>query len=484
LPHFQTALDITDEAGIRAAGEFAAVLWTVIDASWQEILHPSEALPEAVAVPVTPTGTPATTPASPPPATTGTPPPATTTNATGGTPTPLPGTPSVAPPAALQRDYDGVRREVLTGISTQQFKGRPVSGPLVAEDYTGNLTVFILNRTEAVAWVVKDTAALVTVLRLDPIPEADQWRAIGLLRQHLNPWEFACMLAMVEDRGLTPKFSTFAETPGRYLGDLRVAVRRARERNLTTPSGGMALFRLMTRDSSIELLQPLSPKDLSTELFGDPNSWRTYLAPFNRSLLMGANPDAWLPQGTVLIVDGRVLGEHYRTVFVAAAAAAASQPMNEFHIEANPHEAIVLSNTVKYFVDYRNIAFQYYDIDWSVTNDPQAVREHFFLPATLSGPRKRLSWVNSEDASWTIEAQYPGNHVINAQLTGAQGDRSDLHYTQVVMSPEEKTTIEFQAMPTSEFADPADLESALHAAYRPLPPTPIGATSATNSKRN
>ena len=284
LFNLQTAIDNVDEASVRSAGQFAGVLWTVVDATWQNILHPPQIGTDApVAVTVTPTGPP---PPPPPPV-----PAAPVTNpAPVAAPVAPPETPAVTPPPNLNATTTRLRKRFLPELVRSSSRGVLWPVRCGRRTTTQDITVFLFNQTEAVAWVVKDTAALVTILRTDPIQEGDQWRAIGLLRQHFNPWEFEYMLAVLEARGLIGKFALFAETPAQSLKEVRIAVRHAQEQNLTSPSAGMALFRLMTRTSSIQLLQPLSPKELSTELFGDPDSWRSYLAPYNRSLLMGRTP--------------------------------------------------------------------------------------------------------------------------------------------------------------------------------------------------
>lgn len=419
LPQFQAAVDNVNEAAVREAGLSVLAVWHNIEGGRQAI--------NAAPIP----------PASPPAA------PAT------ASPAPTPQTGSAPPVAAtglsaeLQAVYDEARRKVLVGVSTQKFQNRFVLERERVPPYEGDLAMFILQQTDEVAAVVRDTTELVGLLQRDNLPEPEQWRAIGLLRQHLNPWNFAYMRLVVTARGLPIRFARFAIGPLSAYAQLVTSQGQILAIPEVDPSSGLGDLALIPRESKVRLVQPLSPMEVAEMLYGDAERWQTHLLPYNLRALSGVGARSWLPVGTELIVDADLLVPRFRPLFLSAARVRhIGCAGNDPYLWAQPEATAVVGNTVRYGVAWPNSAFDHIDLEWWVENDLIAVRENG-APARVQGPRGRLSWAGrSEHTTLEARASVPGNHVIVCRVTRPDGRAEELRHTQTVMTLEQKTTLE------------------------------------------
>jgi len=469
LPRFQAAIDAASETMIQAAGIFVVTAWTMLDSAWSELqpappapAPPAETPDTPATLPATPTAAPPAKPAAippaPPPAAPPVPPAPATRPATATPPAQAPAptppaaapandsaaTPAVAPPSPeLVRAYESAKEDVLRGVSLQRYRGADLLGAPQVPAQAGDITLYLDEQSANIAWVAKDTTGLLRALQPEQIGEPEQWRCVGLLRTHINPWEFTYMLRVVEDGGLMPRFSTFAAGPAGALSQLLGAAARLFEKHLVGPNEDVGLVRLSLKGNTVELLQPMSPKEIAAELYGDPSRWKDYLFPYNRGVV--TNPDAWLPAGTSLILDLELLSDRYRTTFQAAAQARArmQKDANDFSIVAQPAEAVMVGHEVVYTISLpRDSYVGDFTVQWWVENDPAAVREKG-VPPRVNGPTRGPGGGGSVDRSCTLAAAVPGNHVVKAQITSADDAPQVLSYTQTVMTFEEKAAIEF-----------------------------------------
>ena len=115
---------------------------------------------------------------------------------------------------------------------------------------------------------------------------------------------------------------------------------------------------------------------------------------------------------------------------------------------------------MKFFIGYelKDNAFDYFDVSWSITNDPKTVKDSLFLRAVLPGPMQRPSLARKLPDHRKCTSGQP---YCKRRVDRCERARTELHYTQVVLTAEEKTAIEFQATPAPAFGNPADLEAAL-----------------------
>jgi hypothetical protein len=408
LVRFQDALDKASEADVHRAGELVLAVWLTIEYAYDAVLR--------AGAPPAPAGPVQQVPATPPVAT------------------------------EVEEAYQGARRAVLTRLSTQAFRGRALLGELQAATVEGDFAQFVADQTAAVATVVKDTSELVGLLKRGDLPENEQWKAVGLLRQHQNPWHFAYMRAVVADSGLEGRFAAFAPGPAASLRQLIEAHGQIRAARLVGPSEPLGLFAFLPAEGKVRLLQPVSGRQLAGELYGKAEAWETLLIPYNRGKLTGAGADAWLPVGTELLVDPERLVAEFRALGLAVRAArlelraAGYEP----YILAQPQAVAVPGTSLSYTVVWPNSMFENAQLEWWVENDPITAREHGISPH-VRGPRGRLSWVHvySEHATWKLNAVAPGNHLIKCRLALANRPPRELSYTQTVMTLQEKTSIDF-----------------------------------------
>lgn len=401
---FQNAVDELNDAGVRQAGTAVNALWQRLESSRQQLTGPI----------MTPS-TPLASPENP-----------------------------LAPD--LHRVYEEARRKVLVGVSTQQFQNRFVLGSQRVPRYDADLSMFIQEQTEDVAWVIRDTAALVALLGHADLTEPEQWTAVGLLRQHMNPWNFAYIQAVLAARGMGGRPERFAEAPRRAYIQLLESQVQIRMTGDVQPSEGMGTLALIPTESKIRLLQPYSPMELAEMLYGDADKWQTHLVPYNAALLQGVGGHDWLLLGTELIVDADLLVSRFRRVFLSAARVRRSALAGgtEPYLWAQPAAAAVVGNTVRFGVSWPNTAFADVNLQWWVENDPLAVRERG-LPPQIQGPRGVLRWGGrSENDTFEARAAAPGNHLIKCRLTHPNGQVEVLSYPQTVMTLEQKTTLEFE----------------------------------------
>jgi hypothetical protein len=123
-------------------------------------------------------------------------------------------------------------------LTAERFRGEKVLDGSAAETtISGDLAPYAIERGDAIASVVKDAVTLGSVLAKEPPTEAEQWTAVGLLRRHLNPWDFAFLFATLRARGVAARFEQFAGGPLTAYRMLTASVAHIRTAAPITPVG-------------------------------------------------------------------------------------------------------------------------------------------------------------------------------------------------------------------------------------------------------
>ena len=409
LARYQQAVDANDEGLIRSVGKEVAKVWERVELA-------KLAAPQGAA----PAGTNIAPPASPSAAT---------------------------PTAPADESYDRARKAVLGAIPPLRYQGQTVGPPNPQTQYDGALVDFINEHSGQTAWVAKDATEAVKNLRADePIPEPAAWTVIGLLRQHLNPWHFAYMMAVIGKAGVQDRLGRLPEGPRNAMEELKKTQTALQQIPGMGPTDAVAKIALAPEENVVQLVQPLSPTEAAAELYGKGSNWREVLLPLNRGALAAASDGGWLSAGTRLHVLPENLQPAYRVIFLAAATARQKiAAAGSFSLKADPEGPVVPGNQVAITVLSQNQAFESVAVKWWAVNDPIAVKAGQ-ASKTYDGPNGTLRWGGkSEDTTWKPAAKAVGNHVIHCKLTSKDGKTEELTRTVIVMTPEERLDLKQKA---------------------------------------
>ncbi len=347
-------------------------------------------------------------------------------------------------PGSVKQRWTRLQRSVRVNLSTQCFKTRAVLGSYRVPPDSGEVGAFIAHETRNVGWVARDTDHLVRLLGSDdPLPEAGQWQAIGLLRQHQNPWHFAYMLAVVRDRGLGDRLSRFAPGPARFLRLVREGQREIREQQLIGPSGRLGAVRYLPFESKVVLLRPLTAREIAEQFYGRADRWRTHVVPFNRAVT-GGSAHRLLPVGTEIVLAAELLTLEYRRIFVYARRMRQrmEESGSEPYIYADPASTAVVGNRVRYSIVWPGSMFENaVRVKWRIELDPIGEPEQGLHPTVYS----RRGWLRREAESTNTTIEPPlddaGNYRIRCRLQTRDGRIREVTYTQVVMTLEQRTEL-------------------------------------------
>jgi len=433
IPQFQASVDLIDNQGILAAGG-------QVNSAWQRIENNYNNVPAIEST------------------------------------TPTPENPATeAKPADVERDYKAIRPDVLRAVGTQVLHGVPVLEKVVTPNDPGNMSAFIDNQTAQVAWVAKDTVALIALLRQDKLIEGDQWQAIGLLRQHLNPSNFAFMQAAVASAGVNEKFKTFEKGPAEAYQTLVGTTAEIKAQGQVGPADEVGLLAIHPAEAKVELLQPLSPAEVSAEIYGKAELWQTVLLPFNSAELANRGGQSWLPMGTELRVDPSMLVPQYASIFGAAEKAQKRQKelSGQPYLEGSGDKTAVVGNTITYTIHWPAGIWPDISLEWSIDYD-QAQVDQGTVPKTEDGPMGLVSASGpsrSHNTSFAFSPPVTGTHIVHCRLS--YGDSVDeLSYQQSVITLEQKTEIEKARGFDTTVNSPQDILDQLQKQLNDLPDTP------------
>ena len=285
LPMFQRAVDGVDEIALRIAGVSAAAACAQVTGAFRRI------------VPVPAEGEP--TP-----------------------PLPIVGPPAPGPAGARDRAlllYHRATALVAWGMTTARFRGHPVLAgpPAPSYEIPADLTPFALERAEDAAWIVRDAAKAASLLHREDLTETEQWTVVGLLRQHLNPWAFGYLLAVLLDGGVRDRLDRLAPGPRAGWHALSDTVAQVQAEAPIVPGEQSALIEVRPLEGTIVLLQPQSGGEIAAELYGQASLYDDLVTPYNRGL-PAQDPVTWHPRGTVVHVAPDQLADRYRAAFTWA----------------------------------------------------------------------------------------------------------------------------------------------------------------------
>lgn len=374
-------------------------------------------------------------------------------------------------PADLSALYERARGGVLTTLGTRRYRGADVPGALAAPTEVLDVGLFIWEQTDIIAWVLRDSAQLLELLRRERLPENEQWTAIGLLRQHQQPSHFAFMLAVLQADGRATQPAHFVSGPREafaMLQSTQPGIRAALASEVLAEPGSYALI---PAQGLVRLLLPATPAELASEFYGDAERWQDVLRPCNRGLLAAANGGSWLPAGSELVMDPLTMVAQYRGVFLAAPQASQQLRQNASnpYLWQQPDAPLVLGNTVAIGVSWPNSLFGPHRLDWWAENDPFAVRTNG-IPARVDLGEGLLQMGPGRRTRIELRTLAPGNHRIRCRLTGEDGRRRELSHSIVVTTLAERTEIAARSAPGAP-RRPAEMLDELRAERARLPDT-------------
>lgn len=437
LAALQGALDRLDETGVREAGRRLLLRWHLAEGQRGELLHGAAMAPAS-------TGTHAASPRSP-------------------------GSPASPLPPPLAAHHQRVSALIVEALWPRSFAGQRVGDGIVSPPMPPDLGLHIWEQIEELTWLVRDCAALVALLRRAPLPENEQWRAVGLLREHQQPRRFAFMSTVLRVNALATRPDRFDTTPRAAWSMMLDLQPRLRREHAADVLGEPGTYALLPAEGRVRLVLPATPAEIATEFYGEADRWRDVLQPYNRSLLANADGGSWLAAGSELVLDPQAMNARWRDIFAAALQMRrrAERSGSEPYLWLRPEEPIVVGNTQTIGVSWPNSLFAPVRLAWWAENDPVAVRTNG-IPARVDMGSGRLAMGSSERAQIEPTALAPGNHVIKCSLTEENGTRRELSRTITVLTLAGRTEVASRyALPPLH--RPAEIIAGLRAQRDALP---------------
>ena len=430
LPAFQRAVDGVDEPALRIAGVSAAAACAQVTGAFRRI------------VPVPAEGEPTL-------------------------PLPIVGPPAPGPAGARDRAlllYHRATALVAWGMTTAGFRGHPVLTvpPAPSYEIPADLTSFALERAEDAVWIVRDAAQAASLLHREDLTETEQWTVVGLLRQHLNPWAFGYLLAVLLDAGVRDRLDRLASGPRAGWHALSDTVAQVQAEAPIEPGEQSDLIEVRPLEGAVVLLQPQSGGEIAAELYGQASLYDDLVAPYNRGL-PAQDPVTWQPRGTVVHVAPDQLADRYRVAFTWARRLQAGRRQSDsdpYLLMRSEEDTLAVGNTVTFAVAWPNSLFANTRLRWWVDNDPAAARADE-VPPRVACPTGTLSMAPDQtvNASWTLTAMATGHHVVRCELTSESGSAQVVEHVVTVLTLEQKLRAEshrelpWQARPPGMLAE-------------------------------
>ena len=213
-------------------------------------------------------------------------------------------------------DFVEIRKDVLTGVTIQKFRGADVAGPPRTVEHTGDVGQFIATqKAEAVA-TVKDAVNLLELLGKPRVEYEDEEAIVRIFRDRPNPWQFGYLRAVIDNAGFTPLLSNF-KFPNFYDDLEKVFASQKFILEHAGPADRIGVLQPLPNEAKVRVLRPYGARELAIELYQDPNFYETLLLPYNRGVLQSLSPEVLVPAGTDLAVDTRLLWGRYKLAFMA-----------------------------------------------------------------------------------------------------------------------------------------------------------------------
>src|SRR5206468_178059 len=98
-----------------------------------------------------------------------------------------------------------------------------------------------------------------------------QWNVVGLFRQHLNPWNFAYMQKAIAASGAA--IGRLTGGPGAGYQTLNTTITAAAAQGDVPLSEPLGTLALLPFEKKVRLLQPMTPAEVSGEVYGRADKW-------------------------------------------------------------------------------------------------------------------------------------------------------------------------------------------------------------------
>lgn len=343
-----------------------------------------------------------------------------------------------------QARYDDMKAKVFETISLYRYNFDPVlPQPIKVPVPTGDVLKGLMERLDGVEETVADVADLADLLRPEELSVPDQWKAIELLRRHMNPVQFAWTHAALTALGLAERFVKFApETRDVYRLLVKAQPLLTSKGVADDPTAEAPLYRVAPEERRIVLLQPMTVKELAQELYGKPDLWKEMLVPYNRSRLAGAGEGTWVEAGASIYFDPTLVNESVR--FMVGAVDLSKEQFGResdqpYLTSDTGSGAVVVGNEVTYTVTWRSKFDEGAFVFWGVANDPAMVQAGK-AEARRKGPQGFVE-PRKPTTDWKLKADVPGMRTIYAEVV-RNGERvAMLTLLEVVITVEERLEI-------------------------------------------
>ena len=172
---------------------------------------------------------------------------------------------------------------------------------------------------------------------------------MGLLHRHPNPWQLGFMRAAVRAAGLDTALESFGPDQQQKLSLLLAAQGFLLSSGRVGPADRVGMFEARPLERAVVVLQPYGAREIALELYGDPSFYERVLLPYNRALA-AIEPDGWVPAGTRLVVEPRLLTGRLQTAFMTGEMAKAQ--LGSPWLQVTPDGTAIKDAEIRYAVHW------------------------------------------------------------------------------------------------------------------------------------
>ena len=401
---------------------------------------------------------------------------------------------SMAGDGAALPEYERLSEHALQAVTTQRFRGTAAAGAATAvkaaeTDATGQLARLIKDAVTTVG----DTKDLLELLRLQERTTDQEALAVRLLHKHPNPWQLGFMRAAVKAEKLEPALEGFSPDQHQRLTLIFEAQGLLLTAGAVGPADRVGILEARPRERTVHVLRPYGAREIAVELYSDPAAYERILAPYNRALA-AIGPDGWVPAGTALVVEPRLLTGRYQMAFMTGELA--RPQLGGPWLQVTPDGSAVKGTEIRYGVRWNmpeappGLKFEpppgitivletakpkWADVEWEILHDPVAVSE---------GKAPESKWIGSDthpiedlegEKGASITHAWPalGTHTVVCRVTFGPrepflpNETVELRHPQPVLTRDEKVEADWLTVHDTRgvhlFSQPDNFDN-LHAA--------------------
>ena len=411
LPAFQRALDALDVAAVEEVGLRIGMVWSAVEAAHGSLAGAGTALPE----------------------------------------------------------YERLSEHVVQAAGTQSFRGAGVLGSPQAVKPETDVQAQLDRQVKAAATTVRNTAELLKLLRLPERTEEQEAQAVTAAPA---PQPVAAGLhasrrtrggARHRPRELRARPAAEALAPARGAG-IPAQLRRV------GPADRVGMFEARPLERAVVVLQPYGAREIALELYGDLSFYERVLLPYNRALA-AIEPDGWVPAGTRLVVEPRLLTVTLDRVHDRrdgqgaarrpAAAGDARRDRDQGHRDplrrpldgAKRQPDLVLEPPPGIDLVLDPVLPKWADVEWEVLHDPVAVADSKAPESEWLGSDTHVFEDLQGEKGVSIEHAWPalGTHTVVCRVTPGPRDpfmaiddeTMELRHPQPVLTRAEKVAADW-----------------------------------------